>query len=97
MAERLNAYTCDTCGKTIGTVEREPGVTPMFLLCRATPECDGYMSSHMHKSPPVFVTPTFEWRKPTAAEMETCSDGTLLHVAMGGLLLYPVTAEAGRG
>ena len=90
MGERLNAYTCDTCGGRIGTVDRVEGVTPMFLMCRATPGCDGMMSSHMYRQPPMFITPTFEWRKPTEEERATCSPATLAHVDGGDLLIYPI-------
>lgn len=90
--ERINAYTCETCRQTIGTVDREEGVTPMFLLCRATSGCGGSMTSHMHRSNSgvLFITPTFEWRKPTPQERETCSKDTLEHVDRGGLLIYPI-------
>ena len=48
------------------------------------------MSSHMYRQPPMFITPTFEWRKPTEEERATCSPATLAHVDGGDLLIYPI-------
>ena len=97
-ATNLNRYSCDTCKKSIITIDREKGTTPMFLKCRATPNCFGQMSSAMYRG--VSGQPTFEWRKPTPEEYKAMSKPMKQHIDMGGLALYaieePKTEEAPR-
>jgi hypothetical protein len=90
----LNRYTCERCGGSIVTVDREAGTTPLFLRCRATKGCDGRMVSAMYRG--VVGTPTFEWRKPNGAERLRLSGAMRAHVDRGGLVLYPI-AGAGAG
>jgi hypothetical protein len=49
---RLNQYVCRTCGGVITTIDRDEGVTPMMLACRATTDCDGSMFSAMYRVDP---------------------------------------------
>lgn len=83
---RINQYTCDTCGGTITTIERVAGVTPLYLACRATDGCKGRMLSAMYRvdhTDPRLV-PQWEWYKPS----DTVNDpDTAEHVRQGGLLL----------
>lgn len=62
---RENVYVCDKCHGHIVTVDRDPGVTPMFLGCRATEGCDGQMVSSGYPDPskkPASIGPaTWEW------------------------------------
>lgn len=82
---RTNRYTCGTCGGHIITVDRDEGVTPMFLNCRATPGCGGRMASEMY-----LVldgeAPTHEWYRPTGKVKARDRD----YVASGGLLIRPI-------
>jgi len=84
----LNRYTCKNCGRSVVTIDREMGVTPMFLNCRATAGCSGDMSSAMYRS--VVVEPTFEWRKPTPDEYKEMPRAMKDHIDMGGLAIYPI-------
>lgn len=100
MQTRLNRYTCEICGDSIITIDRELGVTPMFIACRAPrdagqPKCKGMMISSMYQN--VAGTPSFEWRKPTKEE-NAALDIYLReeHVDRGGLLLYPIEETKGQ-
>lgn len=62
-SERKNAYYCDECGGYIVTVDRDKGVTPMFLACRVKGEptdprndCKGTSRSMMY--PPTETWPS---------------------------------------
>lgn len=91
MSERLNRYTCQNCGLSIITVDRDHGVTPFMLLCRATEGCRGHMYSSFYKG--VQGTPTFEWRKPTPAEYAAYPEAMREHVDQGGLDIHPIEAR----
>jgi hypothetical protein len=81
---KINTYRCDTCRKQIVVAHVDEGVTPMFLLCRATPLCPGRMTSAMYRCDQT-LEPTHEWYKPTKLPPK----GSVMrqHVQMGGLLL----------
>jgi hypothetical protein len=56
---RKNAYYCDACRGYVVTVDRDEGVTPMFLACRVKGEptdarnrCKGQMVSMMYPPEP---------------------------------------------
>jgi len=83
--QRLNQYTCRTCGKTITTVDRDEGTTPMMLACRATQGCDGSMFSAMYRVDPN-LTPDWEWYKPAKLPKGDMRE----YVEMGGLLLREI-------
>lgn len=94
---RKNVYTCDDCRRSIVTVDREDGVTPMFLSCHATDRCPGRMQSAFYIIAPEFEKnqPTWEWRKPTDQEYKKLNKATREdHVDRGGLLLYPIDDDA---
>ncbi len=80
----INVYKCDTCHRFIVTVDRDEGVTPMFLSCKGKPGCQGRMTSRMYRVPQVLV-PDWEWYKP--ASLEGLREGEREHVERGGLLL----------
>ena len=91
--ERLNKYTCDKCGGSVITIDREAGVTPMFIACCAPSDerlaCMGRMASSMYRG--VGGEPSFEWRKPNADEYSALDRSTREdHVDRGGLLIYPI-------
>jgi hypothetical protein len=59
MAERKNAYYCEACGGYVVTIDRDEGVTPMFLACRVKGEptdprndCKGTSRSMMYPAEP---------------------------------------------
>lgn len=86
---RLNQYTCELCGGVITTVDRDPGTTPMFLNCRATPGCTGRMVSSMYRVPSG-LEPTHEWYKPDKLPRDP---GMRDHVQRGGLLIRKIVPE----
>ena len=92
LTEKRNAYVCQKCNKHIITVDRDPGVTPFMLLCRATPQCTGMMRSEFYCGGLVMSEekPTFEWRRPTDKEYDEASKGMQEHFDKGGLDLHPI-------
>lgn len=90
-AGALNRYTCRKCGYSIVTVNRQGGVTPMFLTCKADLPCSGDMVSHMYQG--VEGEPTYEWYKPTEEEKETMFPVMRRHVEQGGLALRKIGGE----
>lgn len=88
MSKRLNRYTCQKCGGQIVTVDRDEGVTPFMLMCRATGGCDGHMYSSMYRG--VTGEPTYEWRKATPEEFAKASIAMKEHFSMGGLDIHPI-------
>lgn len=85
---RLNKYTCKSCGGSIITVDRDEGVTPFMLGCRADPKCKGDMYSSFYRE--VHGEPTFEWRKPTLTEFRKSSRAMQQHFEDGGLDIHPI-------
>lgn len=87
MQNKVNAYTCEKCGKQTVTIDRHEGVTPFMLGCRATPRCTGMGTSGFYRCAQSLV-PVYEWFKPTIEELQR--DWTLpsvQHALQGGLLL----------
>lgn len=97
---RINVYACTPplspsssmkggCGYWIVTIDREAGVTPMFVKCG---HCGGTASSRMYKVGPG-LEPTHEWFRPSSA-VDLPEDRTLKgvedHLRHGGLLLRPI-------
>lgn len=109
--EKKNAYYCETCKGYIVTIDRDEGVTPMFLACRVLGEpndpantCDGRSVSVMYPAEPwpaedgygnpIPTEPTWEWYRPTRAEMEKMDALMLDHVNKGGLELRKIEVLA---
>jgi hypothetical protein len=88
LPSQLNRYTCQSCGGVIITIDRDEGVTPFMLACRAKPGCKGEMYSSFYRD--VKGEPTFEWRKPTPDEYAKASPFMQQHFEMGGLDIYPI-------
>lgn len=78
-----NVYTCEQCGGQIVTIDRDEGTTPFMLKCRATPGCEGSMTSSLYRCRQD-VIPTHEWYKPHKLPRDV---GMRQHVQLGGLLL----------
>jgi hypothetical protein len=89
MPEEKNRYTCQVCGGQIVTIDREVGVTPFMIKCRAPEGCSGDMYSAFYNE--VNDEPTYEWRKPTVAEYEKLHPREKDHVDQGGLLIYKIS------
>lgn len=97
---RINVYACTPplaptttmkggCGYWIITIDRDAGVTPMFVKCG---HCGGTASSRMYKVGPG-LEPTHEWFRPSSAEDLPTGytvDGIADHLRNGGLLLRPI-------
>lgn len=100
LQDRVNVYACTPpmmagstmkggCGYWICTVDREPGVTPMFTKCG---HCGGTATSRMYKVDQR-EKPTHEWFRPkSAAELPKgyTVDSVAQHLRNGGLLLRPI-------
>lgn len=84
-----NRYTCEACGKFIVTIDRDEGVTPFMLKCRATKGCAGTMYSSFYAMRDA-GEPSFEWRKPTQGEYKAMNAAMQDHVDQGGLNLYGI-------
>lgn len=93
--ERLNKYTCRKCGGFIITIDRDEGVTPFMICCRASEYCNGDMFSAFYDN--VSGIPTFEWRKPTSTEYAKASKAMREHYDKGGLNIYPINEESSLG
>lgn len=87
---RINQYTCTSCSGVITTIDRDHGVTPFMLACRATEGCHGTMHSHLYRVAPG-LTPDHEWYKPTSLKGLTA--GMRDHVEMGGLLIRKIESD----
>jgi hypothetical protein len=86
----INVYTCTKCTGHIVTIDRETGVTPVMVRCRATEGCGAMMHSAFY-SVKAGLTPAWEWRKPTPEEYKKLDYATRIdHVDRGGLLLYSI-------
>lgn len=89
MKGQKNKYTCDVCGASIVTIDKNEGVTPMFIQCSGIWGCPGKMVSSMYMN--VSGEPTFEWRNPTPEEYRKLSHAMKMHIDRGGLEIYPIT------
>ena len=77
MTGRCNAYWCDSCHGYIVTVDRDEGVTPMFLACRVKGDprapgnpCAGQMRSMMYPKQPWPATDGYGNAIPTTPTWE---------------------------
>jgi hypothetical protein len=89
-AGKTNLYTCTSCGGRVTTIDREDGVTPFMIGCRATEGCHGMMQSSFYRVPPDAPPPTYEWYRPTEKEARRLGPSMLEHVKQGGLNIRPV-------
>jgi hypothetical protein len=89
-----NIYRCERCGHVVITIDREKGVTPMFLSCkRSDRQCSGTMASEGYPAVAEMFRPTHEWYMPDTLEgLET---STRYHVEHGGLLLREIEPVGG--
>ncbi len=83
---KKNAYGCPSCFKNIITVDRDAGVTPFMIECRATQRCTGFMKSSFYQVDQD-LEPTFEWVIPSERWIKTQSEGARDHFNKGGLFI----------
>lgn len=90
LTNRRNTYVCDKNGHSVVTIDRDPGVTPMFILC---PHCSGRGVSKFYNGGIPGVDPSHEWYRPTLKQcLKMCNknEGLLDHVLKGGLVLREI-------
>jgi hypothetical protein len=56
---KKNVYTCNACGSKIVTIDRDEGVTPFAMECKA--DCGGDMLSGFYRALPSDGEPECEW------------------------------------
>jgi len=88
MIGQINQYTCQVCGGTITTIDRDQGVTPFMLSCQISGTCTGNMQSSYYLVNQS-LTPTHEWYKPT----DKVPKGFREYVRKGGLMLRKIGEE----
>lgn len=90
-AGAYNAYRCPVCEMYTVVVHADKGVTPMFLACRATENCEGMGVSIGYpkgKIPDKLKAACrFEWYRPDHQEWLGYEPSIREHVSRGGLLL----------
>ena len=93
-----NNYRCFKCGKSIITIDRDEGVAPWMLICRATPNCKGMMYSSFYRITIIdfLRQPQWEWCKPTPEQYSDASPGMREHFDKGGLDIYPIERQSHR-
>lgn len=99
-ANQKNAYVCTNLHTTV-TVNKDNGVTPMFISC---PVCNERAASMMYKINQA-LEPTHEWYKPTEEQIigeakffalaneldeKLLLSGLKDHVKQGGLLMRKI-------
>jgi len=96
-ANAHNAYTCQTCGFVLVTINRDEGTTPFMLgACRNPVHmdgCPGPMRSNFYRLPPNAPEPTWEWYSPNERQRRRLSAWERDHVERGGLLLREIRSE----
>jgi len=91
MKNRVNAYDCPACGKPTVTIDADEGVTPMFVACRATVNCNSnFANSRMYENCNGLI-PEWEWYKPAKGEIRSMESDMKRHIEMGGLCIRALT------
>lgn len=98
---KKNRYVCDTCGRSIITINRDEGTTPFQICCcESGTQCPGGMSSALCRLADD-PKPTHQWIRPTEAQIgKQCRDLGFDHIPVsfsnfygqGGLMLMPLEA-----
>lgn len=88
---KRNIYTCDRCHGHVVTWDRDDGVTPFMITCRAGDGCRGMMTSSMYRVFDQTMRPGFEWYRPASAA--GLAAAVRDHVERGGLLLRPFDGD----
>lgn len=77
----INTYACEMCGQKLVTVDRDKGVTPMFMACRS---CGGRSVSAWYRCDQSLI-PTHEWYRLTPKQIKRQPKYTRDHFRKGGL------------
>lgn len=89
-----NGYRCETCKKTLVTINSDAGTTPVAIRCYSTDGCKGVSITMgyppLKLKPPGLGAPTHEWYRPEQINDES-EDEEVDHLMHGGLLLREVT------
>ena len=59
---KKNTYTCGRCSGQIVTIDKDEGVTPFQIMCRATSRCPGWMVSSFYEVDQA-LAPNWQWVK----------------------------------
>lgn len=89
---KKNIYVCEKCKGHLVTVDRDRGVTPFMLDCRATLDCKGMMKSSMYRVFDPEIGADHEWYRPTA--LEVVKSHLQSHVDQGGLLIRKIVRQS---
>lgn len=96
----VNAYDCRECGKTCWTIDRDAGVTPASMRCRAPGGCgEGTSFSRWYTVPADHPPPTHEWFRPSrefARREERRAPGCWQHYVGGGLWIRPIASRPSK-
>lgn len=84
---KKNIYACLEGHQTV-TVDKDSGVTPMFLIC-PEPGCGQRATSVMYQCDQS-LTPSREWYIPEGKELAKLKGPVLEHVRAGGMLLRKI-------
>lgn len=91
LTNRVNCYKCThpKCGHITKTIDIAAGVTPTFFECEV---CGCMTNSTMYKDIAPDQEPTFQWDRPTLAEvMKFRKKPNLLeHILKGGLVVRKI-------
>ena len=97
---RENVYTCDKCGGYTVTRDVDDGVTPFMIGCRSSGkegDCDGKAYSSFYPKgprPARIPAPSWEWYKPSDAEVSAMPESWRDHFRRGGLNLRKIEMVA---
>lgn len=69
-ADEKNVYTCQACAGVVVTIDRDDGVTPFSIRCRAAEKCDGLMYSTFYQVGKKPLVPQYEWFRPDDEELQ---------------------------
>ena len=89
MERRINVYTCRN-GHQLVTIDRDPGVTPMFMTCDI---CLERSTSSMYADHLKNQIPTHEWYKPEPKEYAMQTESMKEHIDQGGLMFRKIPIE----
>lgn len=84
LTNRVNCYTCQTCGHITKTKDVDAGVTPFMHTCES---CGQTAYSSFYKDIAPHLKPTQEWYRPTLERvLKMRRNSNLLdHILHGGL------------
>jgi hypothetical protein len=89
---RKNVYTCQMCGESFVTIDRDEGTTPFMTKCHED-DCIGNAQSAFYRVDQSLPA-THEWYRASDVEVRTRGPGWRGHHEMGGLFLRKIKAES---